>query len=80
MHIGLREEADLAVIAVHQNQLLVVAGDDSVIGFQVIHAALRSLVNKISTTGTHEAWARLGPNYGHIVAVDLGEDVPEGVG
>jgi hypothetical protein len=39
VRIGLRQEADPAIIAVHQNELLVVAGDGSVIGFQVIQAA-----------------------------------------
>src|SRR6202011_2289320 len=39
VRIGLRQEADLAVIAVHQNQLLVIAGYDSVIEFRVFQAA-----------------------------------------
>lgn len=43
---------------VHQDQLLVVAGDDSVIGFQVIQAALRPLANKSARRATYEAWVR----------------------
>src|SRR5438552_2789168 len=34
MRVGLRQEADFMVIAVDQDQLLVIAGDNSVVAFQ----------------------------------------------
>src|ERR1700720_1452313 len=39
VRIGLRQEADLAVLAVDQNQLLIIAGYDSAIEFRVCQAA-----------------------------------------
>jgi len=39
VRIGLRQEADFAVIAVHQNHWLIIVGYDSVIEFRVFQSA-----------------------------------------
>jgi hypothetical protein len=37
--VGLRHDTDLAVVAVDQNELIVVARDHSAFGLKIIHAA-----------------------------------------
>src|SRR6476469_2463729 len=61
MHSRLCHDAELPVIGVDQNQLLVVAGDNSIMGFQVWQAAPPSWERtKPARQATPEASARMG--------------------